>query len=229
MQRSWRNDTDKLTFISCLPLSSQPLSFSTGVEESGIHRNAATTTRIKPEEDDAPDRMLGDVNLFLKLEDEDENIDNAGEEESSHKLSPIVGELELMIAQKEKQRHGFGRASLLCFMNYIAIHEVEIVRGFLRSHARNQGQGQRNERNQEYGLDQAGDAKLVYLVVRIGATNERSLALFEGLGFRKVTDEPNYFGELELRKYGFDASDARGLMEQFGVQGYNEVLYGGEE
>lgn len=51
MQQSWRDDHDKLTFIACLPSSDD--------EElvAGIC--------------DAPDRMVGDVNLFLSPADED--------------------------------------------------------------------------------------------------------------------------------------------------------------
>lgn len=53
MQRSWRNDHDKLTFIACLPISD-------GVREVGGG------------EHDNPERMIGDVNLFLSKADEDE-------------------------------------------------------------------------------------------------------------------------------------------------------------
>lgn len=229
MQRSWRNDADKLTFISCLPPPSlPPSSFSTRVEGRNTRQNAATIWKIKPERDDAPARMLGDVNLFLKFADGDEEIDNADSKGIPHKLRPIVGEIELMIAEKEKQRHGLGRASLLCFLTYIATHETEIVRVFLHGHARNPDQGQSTQTAQEQTQEQDEETKLAYLMVRIGATNECSLALFEGLGFRRMTDETNYFGELELRKYGVDENGMRELMEQYDVQSYKEVLYDGE-
>jgi len=52
MQQSWRADSDKLTFIACLP---QP---------EFQHEVAAG-------KDDAPDRMIGDVNLFFSAADED--------------------------------------------------------------------------------------------------------------------------------------------------------------
>lgn len=53
MQQSWRNDHDKLTFIACLPITDN-------VKEvvGGGH--------------DGPERMVGDVNLFLSRADEDE-------------------------------------------------------------------------------------------------------------------------------------------------------------
>jgi len=59
MQRSWRKDHDKLTFIACLPLSDV-----TTTEKGDI---------IRSEEFDEPDRMAGDVNLFLSRDEDDED------------------------------------------------------------------------------------------------------------------------------------------------------------
>jgi hypothetical protein len=53
MQQSWRRDHDKLTFIACLPLP--------GDEKE-----------VVGEEHDRPEKMVGDVNLFLSGADEDE-------------------------------------------------------------------------------------------------------------------------------------------------------------
>jgi hypothetical protein len=53
MQQSWRNDHDKLTFIAALPLQVNDKQVI-----AGIH--------------DSPDRMIGDVNLFLSKADEDD-------------------------------------------------------------------------------------------------------------------------------------------------------------
>jgi hypothetical protein len=53
MQQSWRNDHDKITFIPCLPSFGD----ATGNVQAGLF--------------DAPDRMIGDVNLFLSPADED--------------------------------------------------------------------------------------------------------------------------------------------------------------
>lgn len=47
MQSSWRHDSDKLTFITCLPLPSP------------------ATSSLTVGEHDSPSHMLGDVNLFL--------------------------------------------------------------------------------------------------------------------------------------------------------------------
>ncbi|KAJ5145038.1 hypothetical protein N7448_002430 [Penicillium atrosanguineum] len=101
MQRSWRLDADKLTFITCQPISTANL-------------NA---------ESDSPSNMIGDINLFLRIDD------------GADGLSPpeIVGEIELMIAEKNNQRRGFGKAALLAFMKYIAERQGLICGEFLGS------------------------------------------------------------------------------------------------
>lgn len=102
MQRSWRQDPDKLTFIACLPLSSIP-------------------TTITPKQDDAPSLMLGDINLFLNDDDEDD------EDTTTNTTKSILGEIELMIAVKSQHRKGHGRASLLAFLHYIFSNTTAIL------------------------------------------------------------------------------------------------------
>jgi RimJ/RimL family protein N-acetyltransferase len=95
MQQKWRLDTDKLTFISCLPPDS------------------LNVERIVARQDDAPERMVGDVNLFI-YDEEDE--------------MEVVGEVELMIATKSHQGRGLGRASVLLFLHYVLTHRDDIIR-----------------------------------------------------------------------------------------------------
>ncbi|EFR01641.1 N-acetyltransferase 9 [Nannizzia gypsea CBS 118893] len=202
MQQSWRKDADKLTFIICHPI---PLT------DASDRFQAANSYRVKPTSDDAPNRMIGDVNLFLKLEEQgsnDEGLDCTPEE-------VIVGELELMIAEKQLQRKGFGRASLICFLNYVVTHMDQILSEF---------QGQTG--SEEGGLEATAGKQLEYFVVRIAASNERSVALFKSLGFAAVSDEPNVFGELELRKHGLEASgELQEWMKYYGIEGYSELPY----
>lgn len=69
MQQSWRNDHDKLTFIACLP----------AIEDIQVDGSVLAGTC------DAPDRMIGDVNLFLSPADEDpEGCIGELERESPH-------------------------------------------------------------------------------------------------------------------------------------------------
>jgi hypothetical protein len=86
MQVKWRNDHDKLTFIICKLLSPQE------VEELG---------EIEGGVQDAPKRMIGDVNLFIsssgggsKDSESDEEDGESPGESSGKKGGGCVGELE---------------------------------------------------------------------------------------------------------------------------------------
>ncbi|KAJ5934797.1 hypothetical protein N7466_004344 [Penicillium verhagenii] len=189
MQRSWRQDADKLTFITCRPVS----------------QSAKITLRP---EDESAENMIGDINLFLRIED--------GEEGDAP--PQIVGEIELMVAEKLNQRRGFGKASLLVFLRYVAEKQAGILREFV---------GGLDEEERKKLAQAAGgeELRLQWLSVKIGKENARSLALFESLGFVKVSVEPNFFGEFELRRLDLGV---RGFVEALGdakVEGYVELDY----
>lgn len=190
MQQSWRQDPDKLTFIICLPAQSS-------------HQETGISTPLRPE-DDSPERMVGDINLFLRIDD--------GEEGAS--VPQIIGEIELMIAEKQNQRKGFGRAALLAFLRYIVDHEAAILGEFVGRDAKGTaGSG-------------AGGWRFSCLSVKIGQANVRSLALFESVLFRKVADEPNYFGEFELRRTDLGREWVDEALGRAGVRGYTVLEYG---
>ena len=178
MQESWRRDPDKLTFIACLP-------------------PAVRRDRIVPRRYDAPNQMVGDVNLFLEASDRDHH--------------EIVGEVELMIAQKEQQGKGLGKATLLAFLIYVAYREYEILAEFLCRGS---------------VIDKAKDKRRMrHLRVKIGQKNTRSIGLFEAFGFQKVDERPNYFGEYELRLDGPLDVRMKALEERFGQQEYQETEF----
>ncbi|RAL05891.1 uncharacterized protein BO80DRAFT_475005 [Aspergillus ibericus CBS 121593] len=190
MQQSWRQDPDKLTFIICHPAP---------IPSPGPMQTTA----------DTPDRMVGDINLFLRIDD--------GEEGDSE--PQIIGEIELMIAEKNNQRKGFGKAALNTFLRYIVEREGEVLEEFV---GRDEGARRALE-----GKGEGKGLRLECLSVKIGKDNERSLALFEGAMFRRVTDEPNYFGEFELRRGRGDLGRevVEGGLERAGVRGYEELLF----
>lgn len=169
MQRSWRTDNDKLTFIVCE--SREPESVS---------------QIVRGRQYDRPEHMIGDINLFLfEPEDEDdgEDEDGSGVQASNSTKTPnaLVGEIELMIARKDLHRQGYGRASLLSFTAYILDTWTQIAAEY------SSNAGDQSTRS------------LQYLRVRINQSNEQSIALFQSIGFVQTAAGANYFGEVELR------------------------------
>lgn len=175
MQRSWRDDADKLTFIVC----THP-----GAEYYNDFTNAPQTRAITPGEQDAPNWMAGDVNMFL-CDDDDDDDENDADTDASHSAQSkgpehprrIIGELEIMIARKDQQGKGLAQETLRAFLSYIQ----SALDGIGREYAGPRG------------------FELKYLRVKIDKDNVRSLRLFERLGFCRTAAEPNYFGEVELR------------------------------
>ncbi|KAF2142100.1 uncharacterized protein K452DRAFT_195129, partial [Aplosporella prunicola CBS 121167] len=170
MQRSWRQDADKLTFITCTAPAGSPS------EKQQI---------IKGTKDDTPATMIGDVNLFLYLDADDEEEEAAANAAASApRPVDLVGEVEIMVASRAHQGRGYGKAILAAFLGYVRQQRAAIAAEYAGSLLPQQ---------------RPGGVRLAVLRVKIGAENARSLHLFEGLGFVRVADEPNFFGELELR------------------------------
>lgn len=157
MQRSWRADYDKLTFIILSPCQG--------------HTDVITSQQ------DNRTNMIGDVNLFLSPDDDDEQ-----DKTDSDKIR-LVGELEIMIARHDQRGKGYAKAALVTFVHYIDANLTTILQEYVDGTA-----GHRVKR-----------AELAYFRVKISADNERSIGLFRSLSFREMSAEPNYFNEIELR------------------------------
>ncbi|KAK7552727.1 N-acetyltransferase [Phyllosticta citricarpa] len=197
MQASWRGDADKLTFIACVaPVP--PLASSSSSAAAEPEADAVAVAVIQGTKHDAPPTMIGDVNLFLVEDDEEDGEDEAhgaqqqqqqqraaqdeGEGEAAATAVPVIGEVEIMVASKAHQGQGFGYAVLQAFLTYVRRNLDAVLGEFAASLG-----------------EQPKRARLSYLRVKIGAGNARSVRLFEKLGFVKASETPNYFGELELR------------------------------
>ena len=67
---------------------------------------------------------------------------------------------------------------------------------------------------------------LLQLKVKIGSKNDQSIKLFESIGFLKVEEGPNYFGEFELVFEGFLGKERIvALCERCDIRGYEEAAY----
>lgn len=194
MQRSWRQDADKLTFIVCCPMDS--------LDSSSI--------QLSPDNDSSRN-MVGDINLFLRVDD--------GEEGDAP--PEIVGEIELMIAEKVNQGRGFGKAALLTFLRYIIERQADIVKEFVNAEFQ----------SETVEKCKAATASLGFscLSVKIGQANARSLALFESLGFKKLSAEPNFFGEFEMRRTEMGLSSIDEALMTAHVNNYRELPYSRNE
>ncbi|KAK2752359.1 hypothetical protein FQN55_007399 [Onygenales sp. PD_40] len=216
MQTSWRTDADKLTFIICMPLAVSAPALAERVMDVNTSTTSLSPVTLGDESVDAPAAMLGDVNLFLRVDDDEDEDGDVGDGETK-----VVGEIELMIAERGNQGKGYGRAGLVCFLKYVADNEGGIVRGFTASLPSSSS----SPSSSSASPTAAGGDKLAYLVAKIGAENTRSLGLFESVGFKRVSEKPNVFGEVELRREMVRGEEGEGLLGRFGVEGYREVGY----
>ncbi|KAF3034699.1 hypothetical protein E8E12_005503 [Didymella heteroderae] len=189
MQRSWRTDNDKLTFIVCTHPGEQRPSTSNSDPSSA-------TQAITAGKEDAPQHMVGDVNLFLYDDEEDEE-----QSPDEHRPRRVIGELEIMIARRDHQGKGLALETLRAFMSYIQSHLPAISSEFAG----------------------ARGVEWRYLRVKIDKDNARSLKLFERVGLVRTSAEPNYFGEVELRT-PFVGGRLRHVEAKIGLEGFGRTV-----
>lgn len=188
MQRSWREDADKLTFIVCTHPGEQ---FYNDITQK------PQTQFMSPGEQDAPESMIGDVNLFLYDDDEEEDDEQTNVAEAPKRTRTVIGELEIMIARHDQRGKGIAQETLSAFTSYIQTSLPELLLEYT-------------------GAD---SAVLTYLRVKIDKDNVRSLRLFERVGFVRVSAEPNYFGEVELRTPVVDGR-LRDVEDRIGMEAF---------
>jgi RimJ/RimL family protein N-acetyltransferase len=112
-----------------------------------------------------------------------------------------------MIAPISMRRHGYGRAAILAFLKYLETHLDGIL----------------TEYKKKESLEKMS---LLQLKAKIGSKNEKSIKLFESIGFIKVDEGPNYFDEIELVFEGFlGEKRISDLLKQYEVEGYRETQY----
>lgn len=184
-QQSWRESHDKLTFILCHPATAAPCARSDEGEDE--HQTKAF---VEAGQVDTPEKMIGDINFFIypSGDDEEENGEAPNTEGSP---GGIVGEIDIMIASHGDRGKGLGRAAVSTFLYYIWSKRDAILNEYARHLS-------------EDGSESARPLGLKFLMAKIRATNERSIALFKGLGFEQE-GEVNYFGEVKLVMRKFDS------------------------
>lgn len=156
--------------------------------------------------------MVGDVNLFLYPDEEEDDEDDEDDEEGEGADSAdhprpfrVAGEVDIMIADRRHRGMGLGRAAVRAFLQYVARHQD----GILCEYARDKDLP---------GPGPGPGPRLGLLMAKINKGNARSIALFRSLGFAQE-GEVNYFGEvrLVLRDLGALAADV--------PEGYAELVY----
>ena len=202
MQASWRTDKDKLTFIICFLRDVREMCTSYDVSRVPINANLQEVPRfVIAGKADEPERMVGDVNLFLSSDEDDEGA--------------IVGEVEIMIANQEVRGRGLGKEALKAFLGYVAREVMGFVEENLGADqgqggvAESRQKGDEKQKEKEKGLQGKAEAdvgtekrRIKHFRARIGKDNLRSIRLFQAVGFRMWSMQPNYFGEMEMRLEG---------------------------
>lgn len=143
--------------------------------------------------------MLGDVNMFFEDDlgsDTDEQTQPSEAESAKEAMSrKVVGELNIMIANPNRRGHGCGKLVLATFIWFVSAYQECLMHEYTTDNALSEPQCTKLQCNQTH----SGKVKLTELVAKIDKENEKSIKLFGHLGFKKVRDEPNYFGEVEMR------------------------------
>ncbi|KAK0636351.1 GNAT domain-containing protein [Bombardia bombarda] len=181
-QQSWRESHDKLTFIICHQKHQKQQKPTIAVAVAG--------------EVDSPGRMVGDINIFLNPDDEEEE-EKEGIEKVEEKEFACIGEIDIMIANARDRGRGVGRAAVLAFLKYMSQNREGILREYYADYNGAAPAAAGNEEGRRSGSGEGPKLKFKALVAKIKEGNVKSIALFKSLGFEQE-GEVNYFGELKF-------------------------------
>ncbi|KAG5463592.1 MAG: hypothetical protein BJ554DRAFT_6248, partial [Olpidium bornovanus] len=123
-QNSWHVDPQKCTFI----LYSPPFA----IEPHEVSTRSFKAALAEAEGRDAP-VMVGDVNIFISVEDGEEE---KGEKSGALPSRKAVGEIEIMIAERNIRRKGVGLEATLLMLRY-AITDLRLNRVYAKISRRN--------------------------------------------------------------------------------------------
>ncbi|KAG7095295.1 hypothetical protein E1B28_006063 [Marasmius oreades] len=170
MQRKWRVDEDKLTFIILARIS----------EVQGV------SGQLDPKDDTIRNLpMIGDVNLFLS--DDLTSITTRG---FSDEADGFTAEAEIMIAEPSYRRRGMAYEALQLMFRYATSRRSEYF-------SATSSPAVTSPSDLEFpSLPTPISPRS--LLTRITESNEASIRLFQKLGF-EVTKRVEVFGEVEMR------------------------------
>ncbi|KAI0835375.1 GNAT domain-containing protein [Hypoxylon sp. FL0890] len=209
-QVSWREASDKLTFIICEPIAP---AFNGDVDEhdnqsqqeqNHHHSNQKLDApKVVAGIADTPGRMVGDINLFLTpWEDPEDDKETNGEinggtttNNKENQKTYCAAEIDIMIADQKHRGKGLGRATVATFLLFIQRNLDGILSEYVEASA---------DAGKRGGNSSSSTPVLKELVAKINVGNTGSIALFKSLGFRQRGDV-NYFGEIEMVLEGFGA------------------------
>ncbi|KAK8041356.1 GNAT domain-containing protein [Apiospora phragmitis] len=207
-QVSWRTSADKLTFVLCRPLARATAS------------RAVAGDVVAAGRDDGPERMVGDINMFLTPWDDGNDDDDDATEKAATKNSSVPetagidfvrAEVDVMIAGAADRGKGLGKGAVGALLEFVSRNREGILREYATTIAPNAG---RHPEIREF-------------VARIQASNAGSIALFKGFGFRQ-RGAVNYFGEVEMVMLPAIGKLGRGtpsIGDIEVVEGYREAKY----
>ncbi|KAI1438691.1 acetyltransferase domain-containing protein [Xylaria sp. CBS 124048] len=220
-QQSWRTAHDKLTFIVCQPAHQHhddtiPTSTAAAAAAAAAAVYGRETRdnlpRIYAGENDAPSRMIGDINLFLTPDDDNDDDNDNGQTGNDEKGSggmqskrvDVKGEIDIMIAVPAYRARGLGEAAVRAFLRFlvgnIGVILAEYSCGAPSAPSPSAEKGSAGSAGTEAATTSSASAKSVELkklVAKIHTSNAGSIRLFEKLGF-KQDGEPDYFNEVSL-------------------------------